>query len=186
VAQPPDLSGLARIRSTKATLARAVAAACQEYANGGFRAAPIVRQHFTQGNQGRYNWAALSPRYAARKAGLTPALKNGMRKGGKVVPKGKALPMLVATGTLRDAITSGRAKVVRQSVDLFVITWENSPHYAIYLHQGTPNKMPKRSPVEPNDADRRAIIEAAQRFLSASLGTAGNVPLGIFGGRARV
>ncbi len=108
-----------------------------------------------------------------------------MKAAGKTVPRGKGLPMLVRSGRLRDAITSGRATVRRTGPDAFIISWPNEPEYAIFLHEGTP-KMAKRSPIEPNAADKKAIIEAAKRHLSAAIGTGGGVPRGQFGGQARV
>ncbi len=200
----PDLSGLKRIRNANAALAGALMAACQEYANGGFRGRPIVAQHFTAGNAGRYGWDPLSQAYAARKAGQAPSLRKEMKARGAVVAKmdpkvpfrsrtgiltgegsGANLPMLVRTGKTRDAITSGSATVKQVGRESFVITWPNQPPYAIFLHTGTP-KMPKRSPVEPNDQDRTAIIAAANRHLSLALGKGGSVALGQFGDRARV
>lgn len=200
----PNLTGLARIKGTKQALASALMAACQEYGNGGFRGRPIVAQHFTAGNAGRYGWDPLSQQYAARKAGQAKALRKGMRQRGAIVAKmdpkvpfrsrtgiltgegsGANLPMLVRTGALRDAITSGSATVKQTGPESFVITWPNQPDYAIYLHEGT-SKMPKRSPVEPNAQDRQAIIDAANRHLSLALGAGGKVKLGTFGDRARV
>ena len=165
-----DLSGLTLIKNAPDALLRAIGAAAQEYGNGGFRAQPIVRQHFTSGNQSRYGWKPLSPSYAAAKAGQTKVLKAHMKLTGKVVPKGAGLPMLVRTGALRDAISGGRAKVSRTAGG-FLISWPNIPHYAIYHHQGT-DRMPKRSPIEPNAEDNAAVISAANRYLRSFLGLA--------------
>jgi len=172
-----DLSGLKLIKQVKEDLARAVFFACQEYANGGFRAEPIVRQHFTDGNQGRYSWPALSTKYADWKAGNVKQLKQGIKKAGRVVPKGRGLPMLVLSGKLRDSIAGRGAKISRTGPESFLITWANSPHYAIFHHTGTP-KMPKRSPIEPNASDQKQVIDAANRYLSLFLGKAGVVVAG--------
>lgn len=181
-----DLSGLDRIKDASSAVAAAIEAACLEYANGGFRARPIVYSHFTRGNQSRYGWAPLSPRYARRKARQTKGLRKGMKAAGKSVPAGAGLPMLVRTGALRDAITGGGATVRRTAPEAFVIEWANDPHYATYLHNGTP-KMPKRSPIEPNADDERQVIDAARRYLSAAVGTGGGVAIGgAPGARARV
>jgi hypothetical protein len=186
MADKPDISGLKRIGGVPAALNAAIIAACREYATRGYRAQPIVYQHFTQGNQGRYQWAALSPNYADWKAGVTKQKKADMKAAKRVVPKGRALPMLVLSGRLRDAITSGRATISKTGPETFIIVWPNDPPYAIYLHRGTP-KMPKRSPVEPNAADQKQIIDAANRALSIALGTGGSVAVGgAPGARARV
>lgn len=180
-----DLSGLSRIRAARDACARAILAACEEYANGGNRAAPIVRRHFTKGNAGRYGWPPLSPRYAKAKEGATKDLKRAMRAEGKAVPQGKGLPMLVSTGRLRDAIAGGRrASITRIGPEAFLIRWPNDPPYAIFHHEGT-GKMPRRSPIWPNAEDRAAILAAARRYLSAAVGTASAIPLGQFGDRAR-
>ena len=181
-----DLSGLKLLRGAPQALDDAVIAACREYANRGYRAEPIVRQHFTAGNQGRYAWPALSPKYAAWKAGVTPLMKTNMKARNRVVPKGKGLPMLVLTGALRDAITSGRAKIIKAGPGRYVIRWANDPHYAIYHHKGM-GRNPKRSPVEPNAADMVQIWAAANRYLSGWIAAGGSVPAGgAPGGKARV
>jgi len=182
---PQDLSGLQRIKNTKEALVRALLAACKEYANGGHRGRPIVAQHFTQGNAGRQGWPPLSLGYGLWKAGAAPALKANIKASKRAVPKGKQLPMLVLTGALRDAVTGGRATVRRVSADKMVITWTGLPDYATYLHEGTP-RMPRRSPVALSDYDKAAIIEAANRHLSLAVAAGGQVPLGQFGGQARV
>lgn len=167
---------LARIAAGKAALLDAVAVGCRDYANGAFGARPGVAAHFTAGNGKRYGFAPLSPGYAAEKEGATPDLKAGMKAAKRAVPKGKGLPFLVATGALRDAITAGRAAITR-AADRIRITWTGLPDYAPYLHNGTP-RMPARSPINPNAADRERILAAARRFLSAATGIGGAVPQG--------
>ncbi len=222
-----DLSGLDRIKSTKTALRNAVIAACEEYANGGFRAEPIVYGHFTAGNQGRYSWPPLSPGYAAWKAGGTMKVAGGVgflnKAGRKALAAFKAkidtrrdmdpkvqkkinaevnakvqkeamklrgfrrgskkdggqkggLPMLVLTGKLRDNITAGRAVIRQVGPESFTITWANIPKYAIYHHTG--DGVPKRSPIAPNEADRKAFLDAATRHLRAAMGMLGTVPAG--------
>jgi len=182
----PD--ALRKATAARVAMVTAVAAGVREYVASGFRAEPIVRQHFTTGNQSRYGWPPLSPGYARWKDGSTPDLKRGMKAAGKVVPKGKALPMLVLTGALRDAIASGRAVVAIISPEVVTATWTGLPEYAVYHHKG--EGVPKRSPILPNAADRQAIIMAARRYLSAAIGTGGAVPVAAGGapvpGRARV
>lgn len=181
-----DLSGLKLLNGAAQALDNAIIAACREYANRGFRGEPIVYSHFTAGNQGRYAWQSLTPKYAAWKSGVTPVMRANMKTRNRKVPKGKGLPMLVLTGALKDAITSGRAKIVKTGPGRYSIRWANDPHYATYLHKGTP-KMPKRSPVEPNAADMAAIWAAANRYLSGWIATGGAVPQGgAPGAKARV
>lgn len=181
-----DLSGLKLINAAPQVLRDGLLAACREYANRGFRGQPIVYSHFTAGNQGRYGWAPLSPDYAAWKAGVTKAKKSGMRAANRTVPKGKGLPMLVLTGELRDAITSGRARIFNTGPETLKIVWQNDPIYARIHHNGE-GKMPKRSPVDPNPADIKAFIDAANRYISGALGSGGTVAAGgAPGGRARI
>jgi hypothetical protein len=87
------------------------------------------------------------------------------------------LPMLVLTGSLRDNITAGRAVIRQTGPNSFLITWANIPAYSIFHHEGT-GKMAKRSPIEPNDEDRKAVMDAARRHLRAALGMLGKVTVG--------
>ena len=182
---PQDLSGLKRIKNTREALARAIVAACVEYANGGHRGRPIVAQHFTKGNAARQGWPALSPGYALWKTGAAKALKANIKASKRAVPAGKTLPMLVLSGALRDAITGGRAKVRRLDANRFIIEWAGLPEYAKYLDEGTP-KMPRRQPVALSAHDKEQIIAAANRYLSLAVAAGGQVPLGEFGNQARV
>lgn len=167
---------LARIALAKAKFLEALMVGCRDYANGAFGARPGVAAHFTAGNDKRYKFPPLNPDYQAGKEGRTKDLKRGMRMIGRSIPRGRNLPMLVRTGRLRDAITAGRATLTRQG-DTLLIRWTGLPEYAVYLHGGTP-RMPARSPINPNAADKAKILAAARRFLSAALGTAGAVPTG--------
>ena len=215
---------LRKTEGAQAALLNAVLAAAEEYANGGNRAEPIVRRHFTAGNADRYQWPPLSPKYAKWKeggttqtvggvgflnaqqrgqlaafmaglTGVTGAARKAARarevsrlRGGRPASRptgGQALPMLVLSGRLRDAVAGGRATVRAVSASRIVIRWSGLPDYARFHEEGTP-KMARRSPVEPNDEDRRAIVMAARRYLSASIGTPGQDVPGLEAGRARV
>jgi len=228
---PVAALALRKLELGKAALTNALVVAAQEYANGGYRAEPIVRRHFTKGNQQRYGWPSLSRPYALWKEGGTvkvaggvaflskaqrgalaahmsalPALPPGARKGerarkisefrgGKAASKADpaaavetpgrkptpGLPMLVLTGSLRDGVSSGRARVAISSPTLVVITWAGLPEYALYHQNGT-GKMPKRSPVNPSKEDVADMIAAARRFLSSATGTAGAVAPGRLAG----
>ena len=82
---------------------------------------------------------------------------------------GENLPMLVRTGRMRDAVTTLQ-HVIRQEGDTAFITFANLPDYANYHQTGT-SKMPRRSPVDPNELDAIEIHAAIQRHLDARLGT---------------
>lgn len=96
------------------------------------------------------------------------------------------LPMLVLTGVLRAAVTQQKHQITREGDTAWII-FDGLPEYAIYLHTGT-DKMPKRSPVEPNAADAEEVRNAMQRYLDAQLGTGGNVAVSgsTIPGQARV
>jgi hypothetical protein len=85
--------------------------------------------------------------------------------------------MLVLTGSLRDNITAGRAVIRQTGPNSFLITWANIPAYSIFNHEWN-GKMAKRSPIEPNDEDRKAVMDAARRHLRAALGMLGKVTVG--------
>lgn len=155
------------------------------YANGINGAVPIVRQHFTKGNQQRYGWAPLSKDYAAEKAGKTTKLKANIRQSGRVVPKGKQLPMLVASGQLRDDVSNKANHRIAQTNDVAIITFGNLPEYAEFLQDGT-DKMPARSPVDPNESDAKQVADVMLRYLSSALGTGSPAVASINDGRARV
>jgi hypothetical protein len=71
------VAALRKLELAKVALANALLGAAQEYANGGNRAEPIVRRHFTAGNEQRYGWPPLSPEYAEWKAGGTVSTVGG-------------------------------------------------------------------------------------------------------------
>lgn len=175
---------LARIAATRELMLHAVVVGCRGYANGAFGAVAGVRAHFTKGNEARYSFAPLSPRYLKWKTGAAPKLKKGMKAANRAVPKGAGLPTLVLTGALRDAVSSGRAVVSIVSMTQVRILWRGLPEYARYHEDGTP-RMPARSPIQPSAADRAAIIATARRWLSAQIGV-GNASAAVGGPRARV
>lgn len=136
---------------------------------------PIVDHHFTAGNQSRYGWAPLSKDYFERKAGVANAGAHGGNFRGSRLDKhagaigggGSNLPMLVNSGATRQAADSGDASI-SISGGIIRITF-HLPSYAKWLHEGTP-KMPKRSPVEPNDLDRKEVVEEMKRYLARFAG----------------
>lgn len=78
MASPTGIAALRKLELAKVALANALLGAAQEYANGGNRAEPIVRRHFTAGNEQRYGWPALSATYAEWKAGGTTKTAGGV------------------------------------------------------------------------------------------------------------
>ena len=86
-----------------------------------------------------------------------------------LVIRGENLPMLVRTGRMRDAVTTLQ-HAIRQERDTAFITFANLPDYANYHQTGT-SKMPRRSPIDPNELDAVEIHAAIQRHLDARLGT---------------
>lgn len=186
---------VADVESAERAVFAALRAGLQEYANGGGRAQPIVDRHFTAGNQQRYGWAPLSREYfLAKQKSLRGNVRGGSfqpgggRRGSKLdkaaefqsstgelvgIGTGKNKPMLVNSGATREAVTSKTARIDigadGSGSMIFTV-----PDYAVHLHTGTA-KMPKRSPVEPNDADIAAIQDAIARHLDTMLGTGGEV-----------
>lgn len=180
----------------------------EAYADGGGRARPIVDRHFTAGNAARYGWAPLSREYAlakAKGAGVsgkrktpgTVKLSSGRRvKVDPAVPfasstgelrgigSGANLPMLVRSGDLRESILSPTLHKIAMSGDSAVITWFGQPKYAAYHHRGL-GRNPLRSPVAPNEEDRRAVSEAMEKWLRAKTGTGGKGPVSGLGGKPR-
>ena len=77
MAEATGAAALRKLAAAKLALVNAVVAGCEEYANGGNRGEPIVRRHFTAGNEGRYNFPPLSPDYAVWKAGGTTKTTGG-------------------------------------------------------------------------------------------------------------
>jgi hypothetical protein len=79
------------------------------------------------------------------------------------------LPILVRTGKLRDAVTTLKHRITREG-DTALIYFDGLPEYAIYHQTGT-KRMPRRSPVDPNELDGVEIRAAMQRHLDAAMGT---------------
>lgn len=176
----PNLAVLKRIAQAKQALAQALEAACRAYAIGSGagktrvpgQAAPIVDDRFKGAGNARF--VPLSPDYARQKNRMAPSLRKGIKATGRVVPKGKAtagLPILVRTGKLRARVGTGGTHRIVVSPDGMsaVITFSNLPGYAVYHHQGS-GKLPVRSPVVPNEADRQKFIAVMQRVLRMRLG----------------
>lgn len=78
MAAPTGIAALRKVERAKLALVNALLGAANEYANGGNREEPIVRRHFTAGNQGRYGWPDLSPDYAEWKSGGTYKTTGGV------------------------------------------------------------------------------------------------------------
>jgi hypothetical protein len=192
--QAPSHPLVRKILGVSAALKTALAFGAEAYANGGGRAKPIVDTHFTAGNQQRYGWAPLSRDYfLSKQAGVrnkrTGKLPKSSR-GSKLdtaaefssstgeltgIGSGANLPMLVNSGKLRAAVSTVR-HAINSTPDgsRVVIRFAGLPEYARYHHTGT-GKMPRRSPVALNQANRQEVIAAIQRYLSAAMGTAGRV-----------
>jgi hypothetical protein len=84
------------------------------------------------------------------------------------------LPMLVLTGKLREAVLS-RQHPIKVEGNVAYIEFQ-VPQYAHYLQDGT-DKMPRRSPVDPNEEDAAAVRAEMQKYLDAQLRTGGRVPV---------
>ncbi len=173
--------------------------AAQAYFTNKFRARPIVDHHFTAGNGGRYGWPDLSPAYAKAKSrgtvgigrgngvflgrsasALTPAsarqagqqlARSGERRASKLeIGAGSTLPMLVRSGKMREAINTG-GKIVRVSADQLRIVWEVAAYVAWHHTGGSkPGRPPKRSPIEPNEADVTEVREVVEQYVQQSIG----------------
>ncbi len=185
-----------RLDALAAAISQIARLAAEVYANGSTgRGRPIVWKHFTAGNSGRYQWAPLTQSYAARKAGQAGKLRSAMKKRGAVVAKmdksvpfqsrtgtlmgqgsGVNLPMLVRSGDLRDAVVSPTLHRIAVSGDAAMITFTGLPKYAA-VHHGGLGHMPRRSPVEPNQADKAEIVAHLQRTFKGLMGQTGKVPV---------
>jgi hypothetical protein len=187
---------LAAFRSLKSAAAamRALPQKIGEfYANGGPGVSqPIVADRF-QG-EGNARFAPLSENYEAIKAGRAKSLNAGQKQkyghGSRLLPRpgggGKSLPILVASGALRNAVGYSRNHRVTSSGDTAQIAFIGLPEYAIYHHTGAPKvHLPKRSPVDPDTQDVIRIREFAERWLSAQVGR-GSASTAFGQGQARV
>ena len=186
---------LLKVDQTKTRLRAMLEQGCMAFANGGAggssagvagRGDPIVDDRFK--GQGNARFAPLSYDYAKAKAGNASHLRKVQKKLGRKVSgmtavayqsntgemtglgSGKNLPILVRYGTLRQAVTSGRARVViAPTGDRGRVIFVRLPKYAKYHAEGS-GSLPVRDPVKPNMADRAKMIAVMQRFLSVSLG----------------
>ena len=104
------------------------------------------RQQFaSQGQSGSGGWAALSPKYAARK---------------RIQYPGKGI--LEATGALRESLSSrGGGSFVMEPLQLGMGA---SVEYAAYHQTGTP-KMPRRAPIELTETQKRKWSKAIHTHL---------------------
>ncbi len=185
----PTIAALKRMDAMVAALEQLPRLAAEVYANGSEgRGRPIVWKHFTAGNAQRYQWAPLSRNYAMQKAGHAKALQKGMKARGAVVAKldkavpfrsntgklrgegtGTNLPMLVRSGHLRDAVVSATLHRIAVSGDTATVTFTGLPKYAQYHDKGT-GKLPQRSPVLPNEADRQEILDHLNKIIDGLTG----------------
>jgi len=101
-----------------------------------------------------------------KNAGFWSDLGDGKRGEGTA----KNLPMLVLSGDLRKTANSKGHTVTMRGGDA-VITFRNLTEYATYLHEGTP-RMPKRSPVEPGEEDKRQVLEHMKAYIRRATGAA--------------
>lgn len=99
----------------------------------------IVADHFRNGNQARYGFPALSPKYAKWKSKKFPGR-----------------PMLVRSGRLRQHIV-GRGSVHRTTNGI-IIRWRVPAYTRHLIAQG-------RHPARPDSADKAAIVDAARRYI---------------------
>ncbi len=166
------MSASKRINAVGLAMFEALRQGAISYANGR-TGAPIVDQHFTAGNQGRYGWAPLSKAYFDRKSGISVKGSRKDKNAAYQTKSGSAtgtnLPMLVRTGALRAAVGS-KSHLVTQDAATGNVTvlFTALPDYALYLHDGT-EKMPKRSPVMPNEQDVAAVMAVTRNYLDKRL-----------------
>ena len=104
----------------------------------------IVGRRFEESGNKRF--ATLSARYAAWKA---------FRFGQK--------PILVRSGKLKKKIIGhGKVRLVGTMVEIVF----SVPEYGVY-HQKGEGRLPKRSPVDPNASDIKAVQESAARHYDS-------------------
>lgn len=110
----------------------------------------IVDRHFTTGNEARYGWKPLTPDYARQKRE-----QYGQR------------PILVASGRLRQSMRHGTADINNNNFSM-TIKFNNAVNYAKYHDAGSPT-LPRRSPVELNVTDIKALRDAMQRSVDNAI-----------------
>jgi hypothetical protein len=168
-----------RLEALRTFLDQAPTIAAQAFANGlAGQASPIVDDRFK--GQGNWRFPALMPetvkakaRWAKgeiRKIGRNKIFFPGVGGTGSVMIGGQK-PILVDSGALRAAVLS-RRHAIRQAGETAVITFGGLPDYAVYQHTGT-GRMPKRSPVEPDQNDRKMLVAILQKRLNAITRAAG-------------
>jgi hypothetical protein len=150
--------------------------AAQAYFTNKLRAQPIVAHHFTRGNVQRYGWPDIKRDTLAQKLGKAKASNalakaEGRRTTGVDKSQGKGtLPVLVRTGAMRQEIETG-ARIVRQSADHLRIVWQVAAYVAWHHTGGSrPGRPPKRSPIEPCQADVDEIREVVEQYVQQSIG----------------
>lgn len=191
-----NLAAFRRFTKAAEVLSTLPAAMAEYYANGGAGVGQaVVGDRFS--GKGNSRFEPLSYAYAVRKGKasnkLIKAIKFKHGKGvkkigvkyksdtGTVVGYGaikSSIPILVLSGDTRAAVLS-RSATITQRGDVGYATFHDLPDYAKYLHNGT-SRMPKRSPVEPDEEDMARVVEFAQRKIKAAIGEGS--PLTAFGG----
>jgi hypothetical protein len=152
MASTADVANL--IRSAPDIALRAIIRAAHDYAGNKIGSAGggtvsqgaegIVGRRFRGAGNGRF--APLSTSYATWKA----------KRFGKK-------PILVRTGTLRDSVVGhGRVRLLSGTLIEIIFT---VPKYGKYHHDGE-GDLPKRSPVEPNAQDIKAVQDSAARHYA--------------------
>ncbi len=155
------------------------------YANGGAGVGQgVVGDRFQGAGNARFE--ALKEGYAkwkGRHAGdLNKSQRKNYQRGSKLInvpyktESGNVvkndgstnLPILVLTGATRAAVTS-RKTTITQEGDVAYCRF-HVPDYAKWLQRGT-KKMPKRSPVDPNEEDMERVTEFAKRQVKAYIGS---------------
>lgn len=103
-------------------------------------------QFSSQGAHGSGGWAPLNPRYAAYKAATYGAK-----------------PILERTGDLKASLTGKTGKSVREMRRLEFQYGTRVPYAG--FHQSGTSRMPRRKLIDLNEADKRDITRAIQRYL---------------------
>ncbi len=108
----PGEHAIRKMQAVKQAMSTALLAGAEAYANGGGRARPIVDQHFTPGNQARYDWAPLNREYFMAKA--RGIVKHG---GAGVFIGGSARSRLDRAQRHLDAAAASKAGILRSKID---------------------------------------------------------------------
>jgi hypothetical protein len=176
MAEKPGIDALRRIAAAKAAVVSALHAACVSYANGATgEGAPIVDARFS--GEGNARFTPLRPATIRQKQRMGSGLRAAMKAKGRVVSRlvpssaGKVLPILVRSGLLRQRVSRGkRHRIMVGKHGLQATIWFTGlPKYAAYHHTGA-GRLPMRSPVSPNAADRARFVAIIQRRFRAMMG----------------